>query len=179
VRPQLNRNPLCGALSSVIRRAAVSNEVDPVSTAAFRSRDWLRVAFLVVVLAVLGWVLLHRFTGPGRFAEYQQTVQQFFVAAHAKDSLRLRAMADTEQPVQWALEAAAGQPWLLPPVDSGFEIRRTRRAELLDGIVVWPAGPCATQPYFMTIATGDRGPRIHGIHTSCGSASSEAAPIPR
>lgn len=157
----------------------MSNEADPVSSARSPSRDWLRVAFLVVVLIGLGWVLLHRFAGPGRFAAYHQTVQQFFAAAQAKDSLRLRAMADTEQPVQWALETAAHQPWLLPPADSGFAIRRTRRADRLDGIVVWPAGPCATQPYFMTIATGDRGPRIHGIHTSCGSASSEVAPIPR
>ena len=156
----------------------MSNEADPISSARLRRRDGLRVTFLVVGLAVLGWVLLHRFTGPGRFAAYHQTVQQFFAAAHAKDSLRLRAMADTEQPVQWALEASVHQPWLLPPADSGFEIRRTRRAELLDGIVVWPAGVCATQPYFITIATGNRGPRIHGIHTSCGSAS-EAAPIPR
>ena len=135
--------------------------------------DWLRAAFLVVGFAALGWLLLTRYSGPGRFEPDRRRARDFFRAAQARDSVRLRALVNSNQPLRWALDARAQVPSLLPALDSGFYVRGVQRWGDTEEVSVWTGGPCSRRPIFVTFVGKGRNRRIQEVQTDC---SREPAP---
>lgn len=70
---------------------------------ARRPGDWVRGAVLIAGFAILGSLVVTRYTGPGRFEAHRRLVRDFFHAARLRDTTRLRALVSTEQPIEWAL----------------------------------------------------------------------------
>lgn len=126
------------------------SEIPPPGTgAAPPLSDWLRGALLVVGFAAFGWFLLTR------------------------DSIRLRTLVSSEEPLRWALSAGTQNSWLLPDPDSALDIRGASRFGGAETIAVWAVGPCAHRPYFVTLVGEGRNRRIEAVRTDC------TAPSPR
>ncbi len=129
--------------------------------------DRLRVAFLIVAFTVFGWILVTRYSGSSRFDAHRQILRDFFRAAEARDSTRLRTLVSSDQPLRWALGMAARGPRSLPDPDGTLDIRGASRSPGTEDIVVWTGGLCAAQPYFVTLVGEGRHRRIDNVQSNC------------
>lgn len=129
--------------------------------------DWFRAACLVVAFTALGWFLLTRYSGSGRFDPHRRILRDFFSAAEAGDTTRLRSLVSSEQPLRWALTAAAQDPRILPDPDGALDITGASRSAGTEDIVLWVGGPCAEQPYLVTLVGEGRSRRIESVRTDC------------
>mgnify|MGYP001335415261 CR=1 FL=1 len=129
--------------------------------------DWFRAAFLVVAFTALGWVLLTRYSGSSRFDPHRRILRDFFSAAAAHDTTRLRHLVSSEQPLRWALSAAARDRRILPDPDGALEISGASRSAGTEDVVLWVGGPCAEQPYIVTLVGEGRNRRIESVRTDC------------
>ena len=127
--------------------------------------DWVRVATLAIGFVGLGWILVTRYTGPGRLEPHLRLIRDYFRAAAAHDSLRLRGLVSSDQPLRWALDP--GNAWLLPDPDSSVEIRSSNRSGSAEEVAVWVRGPCTGDPYFVIVAREGRNRRIEAVRTKC------------
>jgi hypothetical protein len=150
------------------RESTMSSDGSPGELSSPRTiGDWFRVVALAIGFVALGWFFLTRYSGPGRFEPHRRLVRDFFRAAQAQDTVRLRTLASSAQPIQWALGTAADSPWLLPPPDSALDIQGANRSGTTEEVVVWVAGVCSKQPYFVLVSGNSRDRRIEAVRTDC------------
>lgn len=140
----------------------------PGTAVGSRPGDRLRAVLVLIGLGALGWVLLTQYTGPDRFESARRTTRAFFRAALARDSTHLRTLVSSDEPLHWALSAAARTPALIPNPDSAFEMRRVQRWDHSEQVAVWAAGVCSRQPFFITFVGEGRDRRIEALRTDCG-----------
>lgn len=129
--------------------------------------DRLRVAFLALAFAALGWSLLTLYSGSTRFDPHRRLLREFFRAARARDTVRIRALVSSEEPLRWALATAARQPPILPDPDGELSIRGASRSPGVEEIAVWARGVCSEQPLFVTLVGDGRDRRIASVQTVC------------
>jgi hypothetical protein len=134
---------------------------------AARSRllDLVRVAVLVLGFGFLAWRLVARYPGSGRGDAFQGEIREFFHAAEARDSARLRGLSIGDEPVRWAL-AAAGTPGVLPQVTDRVKIDGIQSWGDTSEVLAWGAG--CNQPWFVTLVGRGRERRIREVRTECG-----------
>lgn len=126
--------------------------------------DRVRVVCLVVAFTAFGWLLLTRYSGSSRFDFHRQILRDYFRAARARDTARLRTLVSSDQPVRWALATAAQA---LPDPEGTIDIRRATRSLDVEDILVWTPGPCAERPYLVTLVGTGRTRRIDNVQSDC------------
>ena len=126
--------------------------------------DRVRVACLVVAFTAFGWFLLTRYSGSSRFDLHRQMLRDYFRAARARDTIRLRRLVSSDQPLRWALGRATQA---LPDPEGAIDIRVASRSPDVEDILVWTPGPCAEQPYFVTLVGTGRARRIDNVQSNC------------
>ena len=129
--------------------------------------DRVRVVFLVAAFTALGWLLLTRYSGSSRFDFHRQLLRDFFRAAAARDSTRLRTLVSSDQPLRWALSLAARDQGALPDPDGTIDVRGASRSPGAEDIVVWASGVCADRPYYVTLVGEGRNRRIDNVQSKC------------
>ena len=125
----------------------------------------LALATVVIILAVL-WVQPYSAVSPYR--GYTEPARRFLRAALAQDSVELRKHAVSVQPVEWALQAAHGDPtalsiWarLLRPYSG------RRHGDTTTVVFQTTTRTCYLRPVTMTFVEGAKGPQVVLASSSC------------
>ncbi len=132
-------------------------------TARGRLTDLVRIVVLVVGFGLLTWRLVARYAGSGRGEAFQSEIRDFFRAAEARDSARLRGLSIGDEPVRWALTAIPGA---LPRMAGRVKVDGMQSWGDTTEVLAWGAG--CDQPWFVTLVGRGRARRIREVRTECG-----------
>ena len=126
---------------------------------------WVVLATLAAIVGVL-WLQPYSVVSP--FRAYTDPARGFLQAALAQDSLELRRRAISPQPVQWALQAADGDPTGLAVWARGLRPYSGRRHGDTTTVVFQKSTrDCYLRPVAMTFVGGTEGPRVLVASSSC------------
>jgi hypothetical protein len=126
---------------------------------------WFVLATLLAGAALL-WLQPYSVISPYR--TYAEPARRFLRAALTQDTVELQRQAVSAQPVQWALDAAQGDPNALA-VWARLSRPRSGRRHGDTTIVVFQTSTrvCYLRPVTMAFVPGAKGPRLAVASSSC------------
>jgi hypothetical protein len=126
---------------------------------------WLILATILAGAALL-WLQPYSVISPYR--TYAEPARRFLRAALTQDTVELRRQAASTQPVQWALEAADGDPNALAiwaQLSRPYSGRR--HGDTTTVVFQTSTRVCYLRPVTMVFVPGAEGPRLALASSSC------------